>query len=120
MVLTRGYATVFLQLKASRPSLRYPSPILQQKGFSGNAIRASFATSIQRHKKADVTNESAEGNAQVSGAAAKRKPPRPSAGKISLRRVAVEAERSRWDVIRKSGKNRFVNPEVETRVRKIT
>ena len=45
-----------------------------------------------------------------------RKVPRKSAGKTSsLRRVAVEAERSR-DFVKGKGSKRFVDPDVETKV----
>ncbi|KAJ9646999.1 hypothetical protein H2201_008332 [Coniosporium apollinis] len=44
-----------------------------------------------------------------------RKPSRASAGKTSLRRVAVEAERSRAGFIKRVGRTRYVDPEVETK-----
>jgi len=46
-----------------------------------------------------------------------RKAPRKNAGKpSSLRRVAVEAQRSRGSFVKGKGNKRFVDPEVETKV----
>jgi hypothetical protein len=46
-----------------------------------------------------------------------RKAPRKNAGKpSSLRRVAVEAQRSRGSFVKGKGSKRFVDPEVDTKV----
>lgn len=66
--------------------------------------RRAFAGSLIQHKKHDQRDE-----------LPKEKPGRLSAGKTSLRRVSLEAERSRV-VIRDRHGRRFVDPDVETKV----
>jgi len=66
-----------------------------------------FSTSISRFKKSEQQEESQK---------EKPKPvPRPSAGKTSLRRVSIEAERSRVIVRNRHGR-RFVDPDIDTKV----
>jgi len=66
-----------------------------------------FSTSIRRFKKSEQQEESQK---------EKPKPaPRPSAGKTSLRRVSIEAERSRVIVRNRHGR-RFVDPDIDTKV----
>lgn len=47
----------------------------------------------------------------------RKKSVRASAGKDSLRRVAVEAERSRAGLFKRRGRRRFLDPDVERKVR---
>jgi hypothetical protein len=66
--------------------------------------RRAFAGSLIQYKKQDQRDE-----------LPKEKPGRLSAGKTSLRRVSLEAERSRV-VVRDRHGRRFVDPDVETKV----
>src|SRR5579871_4518224 len=69
--------------------------------------RQSFVSSAIQYKKQDQRDD-----------LPKEKPGRLSAGKTSLRRVSLEAERSRVVVRYRHGR-RFVDPEVETKVCRI-
>ncbi|KAF2835820.1 hypothetical protein M501DRAFT_961215 [Patellaria atrata CBS 101060] len=93
----------------TRCALRSSHRPCQLLGFSRSFTRAtpSFKTNRERIVSQDVTSKQDDQT--------KRKGARASAGKTSLRRVAVEAERSRVGFIRGRGKIRFVDPEVETR-----
>lgn len=66
-----------------------------------------FTTSIIRLKKQDQQDEAQEKKLKAAA--------RPSAGKTSLRRVSIEAERSRV-IVRNRGGRRFVDPDIETKV----
>lgn len=69
-----------------------------------------FTSSIIRSKRYEQQDEAEKEKPE------KSKPgPRPSAGKTSLRRVSIEAERSRVIVRNRDGR-RFVDPDIETKV----
>ena len=71
--------------------------------FAARSSRRPFAGQVIRYKKQE----------QQDGLP-KEKPSRLSAGKTSLRRVSLEAERSRV-VVRDRHGRRFVDPDVETK-----
>lgn len=71
---------------------------------SALSSRRAFTGAVIRFRKQEQQDEPP-----------KEKPGRPSAGKTSLRRVSLEAERSRI-VVRDRHGRRFVDPDVETKV----
>ena len=71
------------------------------------------STQQRRQERIDILRADEQMNTQTPS---KRESSRASSGKTSLRRVAVEAERSRRDYILGTGKNCFVDPEKVTKV----
>jgi len=92
------------RLTGSRPGTHHAIQTL----LRSSALRERpFSASIGRFKKSEQQEESQK---------EKPKPvPRPSAGKTSLRRVSIEAERSRVIVRNRHGR-RFVDPDIDTKV----
>lgn len=110
---------------ATRPCLRRPQCWRARPTSPRHPFIRSFSITYAPCKKVDVAENQdplAESGlkgeeASSDGAAkAERKGMRKNAGKTSsLRRVAVEAQRSRG-FVRGTGSKRFVDPEVETKV----
>lgn len=75
-----------------------------------------FATSGGLQKKAERFNPLVEDGEINTHTPSKRESPRAVGGKTSFRSVAVEAEKTRRDYILGTGKNRFVDPKMVTKV----
>lgn len=85
-----------LESRPHRRSLSSAGVLLKKPDTQGTGARTSQS---EDDKKQDV-----------------QKGAKKSAGKTSLRRVAVEVERLRRGFIKEKGKKRFVDPDVETKV----
>ena len=81
-----------------------------------NVPAAGFATSRYLQKKPERLNPLNEDGEMNTHTPSKRDSPRAGGGKTSFRSVAVEAEKTRRDYILGTGKNRFVDPEMVTKV----
>lgn len=107
------------------PAVRPPSahyrpqtPLPISRTFTSTAIVRKRADKIDFTQKQEIGGE-APGKKEdtVDNGAESRKGPRNNAAKTSsLRRVAVEAQRSRG-FVRGRGNKRFVDPDVDTKVR---
>ena len=78
-----------------------------------------FTTVKALKKKQERLNPLLEDGEMNTHTPSKRESPRSGGGKTSFRSVAVEAEKTRRDYILGTGKNRFVDPDMVTKVNRI-
>ena len=108
--LSRSKAPQCLRGRWSFALAQYKTPWFRKWQQGG------FATSGVLQKKQERLNPLLEDEEMNTHTPSKRESPRAGGGKTSFRSVAVEAERTRRDYILGTGKNRFVDPDMVTKV----
>ena len=95
---------------------RWCFALAQRKISPCKGSTVGFSTSWILQKKPERLNPILEDGEMNTHTPSKRESPRAGGGKTSFRSVAVEAEKTRRDYILGTGKNRFVDPEMVTKV----
>ncbi|KAK5125175.1 hypothetical protein LTR85_000851 [Meristemomyces frigidus] len=114
-VVKRSLTTVTPTRSCPRPSqtFHHPHQTLASKATQARKLPRNHFTS-NRLVQQDAPNESARADKAAQAKPTKRKAARTQASSNSLRRVAVEAQRSR-KVVKGSGKRAYVDPAIETK-----
>ena len=107
-VVKRGLTTI-------TPTRTRPRPLTFLPPHQTIVSKAAKGRKLPKHHFTSNTSHRDEHNHEGKKKAPKRKAARTQAASNSLRRVAVEAQRSRGSLIKGKGKMRHVDPEAETK-----